>query len=93
MAEYKFYQDTDFDIADGATILTMADDLNVTRSRIEVVCDAGEITCEIEHSSGFGDAITLYENDVFRDGKVKRLKLTASVDNSAYRVIGGITAI
>lgn len=92
--EYKFYEDTDFDIVDGTVIIDLETDIDGTNQPAIIICDDKSIGVELEHTrdKGFDDAdiITLYEKDIIETPKIYRLRLRALENNAAYRVIGGI---
>ena len=94
MVSAKFYENNEFNISDGTTILDLNNDIDDNRPEARILCDDGDIKLEFEFNEieGFIDLGNLNSCDgVFPISKVKRIRLTALEDNSAYRVWGGLS--
>lgn len=91
MAEYKKYEDTDFDVADGAVTLDLNTDIGGVQP-VLVSCDKGEILIELEFNSseGFGDQFSLKKGQKINFEKVLRVRLNSGENSSIYRVKAGL---
>lgn len=91
MVDYKFYEDTDLDIADGEIELDLDTDLGGRQPAL-ISCDDGELDIRLDFNGGFGEEIRWTSCDgVLNIEKVKKIGITAREDNSAYRVIAGLS--